>query len=112
MTEPELFPPDRGLGRMDYSQAPAAVYYIASTGDRWRVHDCVMHEGKLRRIGLPGAERATARVFVAESGVRKLYRRLPREIWEATPAHLDRQLTTAEYLPMGPGFTAVERTAR
>lgn len=88
-----------GLGRIDYSQAPKAVYYIASTGDKWRVHDCAMIDGKLRRVGLPGAERATSRVFVGPDGVKKLYRRQPREIWEATPAHLDRQLVKAEYLP-------------
>lgn len=99
---PETFPPDRGLGRIDYSQAPQAVYYIASTGDKWRVHDCAIIDGRLRRVGLPGAEAATSRVFVGPDGVKKLYRRKPREIWEATPAHLDRQLVTAEYLPTVP----------
>lgn len=33
MTEPDAFPPERGLGRIDYSQAPTAVYYIARV---WR----------------------------------------------------------------------------
>lgn len=87
-----------GLGSIDYSQAPRAVYYVHSTGDRWRVHDCVVEGGRVKRVGLPGAERATCRVFVAATGVKKLYRRLPREIWEATPAHLNRQLASAEFL--------------
>lgn len=88
-----------GLGSIDYSHSPRAVYYIDGAGERWRVHDCVFEDGKLRRVGLPGTPRATRRVFVNAAGVKRLYVRTPREIWEATEAHLARQLANAGYLP-------------
>lgn len=97
MTDSTTHPASPGLESIDYSHAPKAVYYVPSTGDRWREHGCVLERGKLWRVGLSGAERSTSRVFVAKSGVRKLYRRVPRDIWEATAADLDRQRTVAEY---------------
>ncbi len=92
-------PPNRGLGSIDYSQAPRAVYYIDGAGERWRVHDCVFERGRYRRVGLPGAEAATCRVFVSSAGVKRSYTRLRREIWEATEAHLARQLASAGFMP-------------
>jgi hypothetical protein len=112
VTEPDAFPTDRGLGSIDYSQAPKAVYYIASTGDRWRVHDCVVKDGKPVRIGLPDTEGATCRVFVAATGVKRYYRRLKGEVWRATPAQLDRQLAASEFLATGPSYDISDRTAR
>lgn len=111
MSDPDAFPPDRGLGSIDYSQAPRAVYYFASTGERWRVHDCVIRDGKPVRIGLPDSDGATGRVFVA-NGVNRYYRRLKGEVWPATPAQLDRQFAASEFLAMGPRFDLSERTAR
>lgn len=108
---PPTFPPDAGLGRLDYSQAPAAVYFVAATGDRWRVHDCVMEGGRLVRLGSPDNPRAAYRVFVAETGVRKLYTRLKGEVWRLTPAQCDRQLTAAEFLGQTPDFNAADRSA-
>lgn len=104
-------PADGGLGRVDYSQAPKAIYYIASTGDRWRVHDCVVRAGKPVRIGLPDSDGATCRVFVAATGVKKLYLRQRGEIWRCTPAQLDRQLMASEFLATT-AFVPEQRTAR
>lgn len=111
MTEPSTAPA-RGLGSIDYSQAPTAVYYIASTGERWRVHDCVIRDGKPVRIGLPDSDGATGRVFVSAAGLKRYYRRLKGEVWRATPAQLDRQLAASEFLAMGPSFDVIDRTAR
>lgn len=89
---------DAGLGRVDYSQAPRAVYFVASTGDRWRVHDCRVELGRVARVGLPGMDGATHRVFVAPGGEKKVYRRLPGEVWRETAAQLDRQLVAAQVI--------------
>lgn len=110
-TPPTLDREDPGLGRIDYSQAPRAIYFVASTGDRWRVHDCVIADGKPVRVGLPATERATCRVFVASTGVKKVYLRRPREVWRLTAAQLDRQLTAAEFLATE-AFAPQDRTAR
>lgn len=109
---PEAFRRDAGLGRLDYSQAPAAVYFVAGTGDRWRIHDCRMVDGRLRPFPTPGAAAAQYRVFVAETGVRKVYTRTKGEIWRLTEAQLDRQLAAAEFLGQLPDFTAADRSAR
>lgn len=111
MTEPRTFRPSPGLGWLDCSQAPSAVHYIVSTGEPWRVHDCPINDGKPVRIGLPDAEGATARAFVAANGVKRYCRRLKVEVWRATPAQLTRQLTASEFLAMGPSFDLSERAA-
>ena len=100
------------LGRVDYSRAPAAVYFVTGEGSRWRVHDCVVRAGKPVRAGLPGVQGATCRVFVAANGVKRLYHFAKGEhAWKATAAQLDRQLVGAEYLATE-AFRPEERTAR
>jgi len=105
---PEAFRRDPGLGRIDYRQAPTAVYFVAATGDRWRIHDCRMEGGRLVRFPTPGAEAAEYRVFVAATGVKKLYRRTKGELWRLTEAQLDRQLLASEFLPQDGKFNASE----
>ncbi len=109
---PPTLPPDTGNGRLEYRAGPpAAVYYVAPHGDRWRVHDCVMKGKKLTRVPIE-SEAATSRVFVAETGVKKLYRRKPRELWTLTPARCERQLLESEFLGTLPDFNASDRAAR
>jgi hypothetical protein len=109
---PDTFPPDRGNGHVDHSQAPAAVYYVTAEGTRWRVHDCIVRGGKPIRIGLPGREGASCRVFVAKNNVKKLYRFARGELsWKATADQFDRQLAAAEFLATE-AFQPAERTPR
>lgn len=110
MRTPPTLPTDTGNGRLEYA-AKGAVYWISPTGDRWRVHDCVMKDGVLARVPME-SEDATFRVFVAETGVKKLYRRQPRELWTLTPARCERQLSAAEFLGVLPTFDSTHRTAR
>lgn len=112
MTEPDALLSDRGLGSIDHSQAPRAVYYTTSTGERWRVLDCVVRDGKPVRIRLPDSNGPSDRVFVAANGVKRYYRRLKGEVWRATPAQLDRKLAASEFQGLGPSLDLRERTAR
>lgn len=104
-------PRDTGCGRIVETIAPSATYYETPSGDRWRVHDCVFEGGRFRRVELESRE-ATRRVFVAATGVRKVYQRAHRERFKLTPCACERQLQEAEYLPMTGAFNSAERTPR
>lgn len=112
MRTPPTFPPDTGCGRLVYAMDPPRLYYHTAQGESvWRVYDCVFEAGRLQSVGMPPKDRATRRVFVAATGVRKVYRRLPGEVWRATPSSFDRQLLAAEFLATSV-FNPLERTAR
>ncbi len=122
MTQPRRLPPrplerepDRGTGRLRYQAMPAATYYIAQgEAGVWRIHDCVMVDGALRRVELEHP-RATYRVFVGRpdtGGVRKLYRFRPREIRKLSPAACERQLLESEFLGVSGAFDSISRSAR
>lgn len=102
MRAPPTFPPDAGMGRLEWVVGPPpAVYYVAHEGSRWRIHDCVLAGRRLTRVPTE-SEAATCRLFVAETGMKKLYRRRPRELWPLTPARCERQLMEAELLGQPP----------
>lgn len=112
MRAPPTFPPDRGVGRVVYTVDPPRLYFhTAGELGVWRVYDCVFEDGRLRPLGMPPKAGATRRVFVSETGVRKVYRRQPGEVWRDTAATFDRQLLAAEFLATS-AFNPLDRTAR
>ena len=74
-----------------------AKVYLTVEGERWRVYDTWLVAGKLKAT-TPPSTRATARVFVSESGVRKLCRFKRNESRVLSDARLAEQLRRAEYL--------------
>jgi hypothetical protein len=75
-------------------QQPPATYYVDPEGVRWRVVDCVMVGGRLRRTALE-SPRATCRVFIDRQGLKRLHGRQPHEIWRIVPTVCLRQLRHA-----------------
>lgn len=82
------------LPRLEHQVKPPAMYFLAVDGSRWRILDCVMAGGTLRRTALE-SPRAICRIFIDRRGGRRLYGRQPREIWKLVPALVQRQLMIA-----------------
>ena len=86
------------------------MYYVEASGEKWRLYDCVMKEGKLRRVDL-GSRAAICRVFVSPDKTRLAYMRRRGEDLPVTAIDCRRMLAAAEYLATE-AFRPEERTAR
>lgn len=71
--------------------------YLEVDGERWRVHDCALLKGGLKRLPTPSS-RAKYRVFVAADGRRRAHLFTWREIREITASKLEVQFRRAGYL--------------
>ncbi len=99
-------------GRIEFRARPAGVaVYVAPSGVRWQVFDCVLRNHWLERVYLE-ADIATHRVFVGPSGKPEVYRRRRRETFELSPAACARQLSLAHRLADSMNFDPSERITR
>ena len=86
--------PPQPLPRLEHQVKPPGIYLLAEDGSRWRLMDCIMVGGKLRRATLESV-RATCRLFMDRTGTMRQYGRKPREDWRILPSLLQRQLQEA-----------------
>lgn len=75
------------------------VYYLDPNGLRWRVYDRVRTETGFR-AECPPTSAAVARIFVAESGARLIYRFTRAESKETIPTLLLAQLKAGRVQPL------------
>lgn len=87
---PRGLPQKPELPRLEHQVKPPKVYLVALDEARWRIVDCVMTQGTLRRTALE-SPRATCRIFL-RGEVMRHYGRKPRESWKLIPATLQQQL--------------------
>lgn len=90
----------------------ARLYFDADDGVTYRVHDVTFVDGKTKLADL-GDAAASARMFVPESGARRIYKFRSLDSHFITGDELARQLRQARYLPGRKGdptiFTAGKR---
>ena len=83
------------------------VYFIGPDGERWVVGDVTISDGQVYRSPL-GHARARARVFVAGSGQRRIYRFAAIEERVVTADALERQFRAGlDIPPDAPNLTLV-----
>jgi len=92
--------PDSDPGRIEHQVSPPCTYYVAADGERWRVIDCIMTGGYLRRTSLESA-RASCRVFLSRTGLKRLCGRQQNEVWTLSPQVCQRQLGRSSVVKEG-----------
>ncbi len=99
-------------GRIEFRARPAGLaFYVAPSGVRWQIFDCVLRDSWLERVYLE-ADIATHRVFMGPSGKPEVYQRRRRESFELSPATCARQLHLARRMPAEVQFDPTERITR
>lgn len=91
---PPAGPTNSAVPRVERQLDPTVVLFVAEDETRFRVMDCIMVNGQLRRLRLE-SPRATCRIFLGRRGEMLHYGRKPRETWTISPEALQRQLRAA-----------------
>jgi hypothetical protein len=99
-------------GRIEFRARPAGMaFFVTPKGERWRIYDCVLRNGRLERVYLE-SDAASHRVFVASHGRTLVHCRRRRDGFELSPTACASQLAGAQRMPTSLRFDPGDRKSR